>query len=87
LGKKGAEAAGSRNFFTDEMLVYTAVATGLRSGRPTYILTKDEDLQEQFYKLTWLLDTHYRSMLFAHRFAEEPVSVSNAAYADEETRV
>jgi hypothetical protein len=72
LGKKGAAASGSPNFLTDEMLVFTAVAAGLRSGRPTYILTKDEDVQEQFYKLIWLLDTHYRGMLLANAFAEEP---------------
>jgi hypothetical protein len=36
------------------------------------ILTKDEDLYEQTYKLQWLLDTHYRSMLIAKLYANEP---------------
>lgn len=72
LGKKGRAAEGSRNLFTDEKLVYAAIATALRSGRPTYILTKDEDIQEQFYKLMWLLDTHYRGMLLASAFSQAP---------------
>lgn len=32
------------------------------------LLSKDDDIHEQFYKLTWLLDTHYRGMLLASRF-------------------
>jgi hypothetical protein len=50
---------------TDEEVVYVAIAHALRSGQPTAILTKDEDIQEQFYKLVWLIDTHYRGFLFA----------------------
>jgi hypothetical protein len=58
-------------YFTDEEVVYSAVINGIASGRPTAILTKDEDLQEQFYKLIWLLDTHYRGMLLAGLYARE----------------
>jgi len=36
------------------------------------ILSKDEDILEQFYKLQWLLDTHYRAMLLADAYAAEP---------------
>ena len=68
LAKKGAKAKAPENLLTDEKLVYTAVATALRSGNPVHILTKDEDVQEQFYKLIWLLDTHYRGMLLAKAY-------------------
>lgn len=69
LAKKGAgeQAAGALSF-ADEELVYTAVASALRTGRQTTILTKDEDLLEQFYRLIYLLDTHYRSMLVAQLY-------------------
>jgi len=71
LAKKGEEAKSPENFLTDEKLVYTAVASALRSGNPVHILTKDEDIQEQFYKLMWLLDTHYRGMLIAKAYAAD----------------
>jgi hypothetical protein len=54
---------------TDESLVYFAFEHALRTGRPTVILTKDEDVLEQFYKLWWLIDTHYRAVLMAEYFA------------------
>src|SRR5215207_264431 len=72
LAKKGATAEESPNFFTDEILVYLAMKTGIETGREIVILSKDEDVLEQFYKLQWLLDTHYRSMLFADFYAREP---------------
>ena len=71
LARKGEESSSSA-FSTDERLVYAAVAAGLRSGRPIYLLTKDEDLQEQFYKLLWLIDTQYRGMLLARAFSADP---------------
>jgi hypothetical protein len=68
LANKGDAARGKANRFTDELLVYGAVAHSILSGEPVILLTKDEDLVEQTYKLTWLLDTHYRSMLFADAY-------------------
>lgn len=65
LAKKGEQAAGSANYCTDEVVVSEAVISGVEESREAVILTKDEDLQEQTYKLGYLLDTHYRSMLFA----------------------
>jgi hypothetical protein len=73
LAKKGFESASSPNFSTDERLVVTAVFTAIELGREIFILTKDEDLQEQLFKLQWLLNTHYRSMLFAARYATDPL--------------
>jgi hypothetical protein len=54
---------------TDESLVYFAAAHALETGRPTVVLTKDQDVLEQFYKLWWFLDTHYRAMLMAEYYA------------------
>lgn len=50
---------------TDERLVFLAVEHALRTGQQTIILTQDADVEEQFFKLLWLLETHYRSMLLA----------------------
>lgn len=71
LAKKGHEAKGSPNFFTDEVLVYLAMKTGIETGQDIVIISKDEDILEQFYKLQWLLDTHYRGMLFADAYASD----------------
>lgn len=57
---------------TDESLVYLAAENALRTGRPTVILTKDQDVYEQFYKLWWFLDTHYRAMLIADAYSGDP---------------
>jgi hypothetical protein len=76
-GERGALIANkgdrlvTQTYYTDEEVVYSAVIDGIRSGRPTIILTKDEDLQEQFYKLIWLIDTHYRGMLLANLYFRE----------------
>src|SRR5579875_3189773 len=54
---------------TDESLVYLASAHALKTGRPTVVLTKDQDVLDQFYKLWWFLDAHYRAMLIADHYA------------------
>lgn len=56
---------------TDEYLVCAAAAHGLATGEPTVILTRDQDVLEQFYKLWWFLDTHYRAMLLADDYAAD----------------
>lgn len=53
---------------TDEALVYLAVEYALSTGRETKILTRDADVFEQFYKLIWLIDTHYRGYLLARHY-------------------
>jgi len=73
LARKGADTPIGPNFFTDELLVCLAALTAITTGRETVVLTKDEDVQEQFYKLQWLLDTHYRGMLLADLYAIEPL--------------
>ena len=71
LGQRGrliaTKPAGS---FTDEALVYLAVEHALSTGRQTLILTRDADVEEQFFKLLWLVDTHYRGMLLADSYIE-----------------
>ena len=55
---------------TDEGLVYLAVEHALITGKQTLVLTRDADVEEQFFKLLWLIDTHYREMLLADRYIE-----------------
>lgn len=71
LAKSGSQAKVPANKFNDEAFVAMAVLDAIRSGRETAILTRDEDVLEQFYKLIWFLDTHYRAMLFAERYAAD----------------
>jgi len=70
LGPRGflLAAKGASEVPTDESLVYLAAEHALRTGRPTVILTGDADVEEQFFKLLWLIDTHYRAMLLADRY-------------------
>lgn len=58
---------------TDESLVYLAALHGLTTGEPTIVLTQDQDVLEQFYKLWWFLDTHYRAMLLAQEYVRDPL--------------
>lgn len=58
---------------TDEYLVCAAAIHGLKTGEPTIVLTRDKDVFEQFYKLWWVLDTQYRSMLMADAYASDPL--------------
>ena len=73
LGPRGFLLAkkGFSKLPTDEALVYLAVEYALSTGRPTMILTADADVEEQFAKLVWLINTHYRGMLLADRYASD----------------
>lgn len=70
LARKEVETGTPRRR-TDEVVVCAAVSTAIRTAQPTFILTKDEDLAEHFYKLVWLLDTQYRGMLFADAYLDD----------------
>lgn len=74
LAKKGFVDQGKPNFHADEEVVVLAVMSGILSGHETMILTRDKDLVEQFYKLLYLVDTHYRSMLVADEYAKQPAN-------------
>ncbi|MBO0700328.1 MAG: hypothetical protein J2P46_18155, partial [Zavarzinella sp.] len=72
LGWKGYTDYEKPNYPADEQLVTMAVLHGLMTGRETTVLTRDHDLMEQFYKLVFLIDTHYRGMLFADLYTAAP---------------
>lgn len=74
LARKGRQDWSKPNFWVDEGLIVRAVLEGLESGSPIEILTRDTDLIEQFYKMIYLLDTHYRSMLFAKEYVRQPLN-------------
>lgn len=87
--KKGKDAEGRPNFAADEEMVVYAFMHALFFGKETVILSGDPDIEDQVYKMQWLLDTHYRSMLFAERWnrgeiplPSRPLDVSDAALSE-----
>lgn len=88
LAKKGAGIARPpRTFYTDETLVFYAIATALNTGKEVILLSKDEDIQEQFYKMLWLLDTHYRGMLLADHYATDVGAFTPVPLPDTDSRI
>lgn len=73
--KKGRGPEASPTFAADEEMVVHAFMHALFFGTETVILSGDPDIEDQVYKLQWLLDTHYRSMLFAQRWAKGEVDL------------
>lgn len=73
LGPRGFLLAnkGFSKIPTDEALVYLAVEYALATGCPTIVLSADADVEEQFFKLLWLIDTHYRGMLLANHYTAD----------------
>lgn len=57
----------------DEVLVICAAINAIMRGNETAIITRDEDVYEQFYKTVWMLDTQYRAMLMAEMYAANPL--------------
>lgn len=76
VAKKGLQAANSPNKFTDEQLVVTAVLTAIIRGSEVFIMTRDADLLEQYYKVICLIKENYRAMLVAERYAACPSAMS-----------
>ncbi len=74
LARKGDGSKIVGHKYNDEALLIQAVFDAIATGRETTILTYDEDVLEQFYKALWLIDTHYRSMLFADCYARDPLT-------------
>jgi hypothetical protein len=72
IARKGTGVREESHKFNDEKLVALAAIYALTTGSEVAILTRDEDVFEQFYKLLWLIDTHYRSMLLAEKYAFDP---------------
>lgn len=82
LVRKGGEDAAKDKWFADEALVFSAAWHSLCTGEPTIILTLDQDVLDQFYKLWWFLDTHYRGMLLAEEYASDPTRYPRLALPD-----
>jgi hypothetical protein len=85
--KKGREGKGAKHPFADEELVVFAFFYAICFGEEVLILTRDADVQEQFYKMQWLLDTHYRSLLLADRYAEDPAAFRTVPMPKDDERV
>jgi len=75
LAKKGIARLGAFNQFADEELLLFAVLTAIIRGAECYIVTRDTDVIEQFFKLSLLLKEHYRCMLAAEKYAANPSSM------------
>ncbi len=56
----------------DEKTLVNAVFHSILFGDDVVILTRDTDLLEQFYKLVYLIDTHYHSMKLAEIYQQNP---------------
>ena len=81
LAKKGLAKVSCSNFAPDEILVGKALLEVLYAGREVVLVTKDEDIQEQLYKLIFLLETHYRAMLFGeylYKVCAKPKQLRNS---------
>lgn len=72
IASKGRVDSAKPNFTADEDLIVRAFVFALTTGRDVTVLTRDKDLSEQFYKLQYLIDTHYRSFLLAEAFVQQP---------------
>ncbi len=74
IATKGRDDEEKPNFTADEDLIVRAFVFALTTGRDVTVLTRDKDLSEQFFKLQYLIDTHYRSFLLANAFADQPLN-------------
>lgn len=62
---KGWEGRGKRNFMADEELVVSAVITAIMTGQHTMVITRDNDVFDQFTKLFELIVADYFCLRFA----------------------
>jgi hypothetical protein len=75
IARKGLEAANSPNMLTDEQLVVMAILTAIVRGTEVFIITRDADVLEQYFKVLSLMKEHYRAMHVAERYAANPHSM------------
>lgn len=71
LARKGLSVEDPSNALTDEKLILAAVFTAILRGTETFVVTRDPDLLEQYYKVLCLMKEHYRSMLVAEKYASD----------------
>jgi hypothetical protein len=76
IAKKGLEAAESPNKLTDEQLVVMAVLTAIMSGSEVFIVTRDADVLEQYFKVLCHMKEHYRAMLVADLYAANASAIA-----------
>ncbi len=74
IASSGASAKDPANKCNDEAMIVLALIDAIRSARETAIITRDEDVYEQFYKALWFLDTHYRAFLLAEKYHADPLA-------------
>jgi hypothetical protein len=73
LGRQGHNPKVEGHRYHDECLVVMAAMYAIITGQEVTIFSGDPAVLDQFYKFMWLLDTHYRSMLLADRYAADPL--------------
>jgi hypothetical protein len=76
LARKGNDAATSTNRVTDEHLVVMAILTAILGGSEVFIVTRDADVLEQYFKVLVLMKENYRAMLAAEQYAAHPASMN-----------
>lgn len=72
FAKKGAAHPNADEDYCDEEVVVVAMLMALKTGRESIILTKDMDLFDQFFRLQYLVSSHYRATLIAKDYADNP---------------
>lgn len=72
LAKQGRQSTVPAHRYNDERLVVAAFLYSIRAGQSVTLLTRDEGVLDQFQKAYWILDCHYKSMLFAKNAALNP---------------
>lgn len=74
LANEGLRLRGKDNLYVDESIIVRSFFRTITTRTESHILTRDKDLFEQFFKLQYLIDTHYRSMLIAKAYAAQPLN-------------
>lgn len=74
LAQKGRRDAENPNISNDEQTIVMAIQTAIMRGTNVVILTRDNDIQEQFVKFYVHLKEHYRSMLAADYYAQNSMN-------------
>jgi hypothetical protein len=73
LAKQGSEPKVPKHLYNDEWLLALCIVYSLVSGKEVTILTSDEAVLDQFFKLCCLLTFHYLAMDLADRYAANPL--------------
>lgn len=76
LSKQGSEPKVPQHVYNDEWLVALAIVYSLVSGKEVTVLTSDEAVLDQFFKLCCLVTFHYLAMALADRYGANPLGFS-----------